>query len=103
MKRTLLATLLAAAVSTAVTIPVAHAAEAPATKVGRYQAGYYHFKIGDVQVAALSDGTLSLPTLKLLTNTKPGEVASRLADAYQTTDVDASVNAYLIRTGVLAV
>jgi len=100
MKRTLLATLLAAAVATAaVTMPVAHAAEAPATKVGRYQAGYYHFKIGDVEVAALSDGTLTLPTLELLTNAKPGEVASRLADAYQTTDVDASVNAYLIRTG----
>ena len=99
MKRTLLATLLAAAVSTAVTIPVTSAAEAPATKVSRYQAGYYHFKIGDVEVAALSDGTLPLPTLKLLTNARPGEVASRLANAYQTTDVDASVNAYLIRAG----
>jgi glyoxylase-like metal-dependent hydrolase (beta-lactamase superfamily II) len=99
MKRTLLATLLAAAVSVAVTVPVTQAAEAPATKVSRYQAGYYHFKIGDVEVAALSDGTLPIPTLKLLTNAKPGEVASRLADAYQTTDVDASVNAYLIRAG----
>lgn len=99
MKRTLLATLLAAAVSTAVTLPVTHAAEAPATKTDRYQAGYYHFKIGDVEVAALSDGTLPLPTLQLLTNAKPGEVASRLADAYQATDVDTSVNAYLIRAG----
>jgi glyoxylase-like metal-dependent hydrolase (beta-lactamase superfamily II) len=99
MKRTLLASLLAAAVSVAVAVPVTQAAEAPATKVSRYQAGYYHFKIGDVEVAALSDGTLPIPTLKLLTNAKPGEVASRLADAYQTTDVDASVNAYLIRAG----
>jgi len=99
MKRTLLATLLATAIASAVTIPVTQAAEAPATQASRYQAGYQHFKIGDVEVAALSDGTLPLPTLQLLTNAKPGEVASRLADAYQTTDVDASVNAYLIRTG----
>ncbi|MBW8894352.1 MAG: MBL fold metallo-hydrolase, partial [Burkholderiales bacterium] len=68
-------------------------------KVSRYQAGYYHFKLGDFEVAALSDGTLPIPTLKLLTNAQPGEVASRLADTYQTTEVDASVNAYLIRAG----
>jgi glyoxylase-like metal-dependent hydrolase (beta-lactamase superfamily II) len=98
MKRTLLATLMAAVASTAF-LPVAHAAGAPATKVSRYQAGYYHFKVGDLEVAALSDGTLPIPTLKLLTNAKPGEVASRLADAFQTPDVDASVNAYLIRAG----
>ena len=97
MKNTLLATFLAAAFATTVVTPAA--AEAPPTKISRYQAGYYHFKIGDVELAALSDGTLPIPTLQLLTNAKPGEVASRLADTYQTTDVDASVNAYLIRAG----
>jgi glyoxylase-like metal-dependent hydrolase (beta-lactamase superfamily II) len=94
MKRTLLAALLAAALATTSVTPAM--AEAHATKVSRYQAGYYHFKIGDFEVTALSDGTLPIPTLKLL-NAKPGEVASRLADTYQTTEVDASVNAYLIR------
>src|SRR4029453_9958557 len=99
MKRTLLAALLSAAVATTLVPPVSSAAEAPPTKVSRYQAGYYHFKLGDFEVTALSDGTLPIPTLKLLTNVKPKEVASRLADTYQTTDVDASVNAYLIRAG----
>jgi glyoxylase-like metal-dependent hydrolase (beta-lactamase superfamily II) len=97
MKNTLLAAFVAAAFATTVVTPAA--AEAPTTKISRYQAGYYHFKIGDFEVAALSDGTLPIPTLQLLTNAKPGEVASRLADTYQTTDVDASVNAYLIRVG----
>ena len=99
MKRTFLAAFLAAAVATSLVAPVSSAAEAPPTKVSRYQAGYYHFKLGDFEIAALSDGTLPIPTLKLLTNARPGEVASRLADTYQTTEVDASVNAYLIRAG----
>jgi glyoxylase-like metal-dependent hydrolase (beta-lactamase superfamily II) len=97
MKRTLLAAFLAATFAT--TFVTSAVAEAPATKLSRYQAGYYHFKIGDVEVAALSDGTLPIATLKLLTNVQPGEVAARLAGTYQTTDVDASVNAYLIRAG----
>jgi glyoxylase-like metal-dependent hydrolase (beta-lactamase superfamily II) len=98
MNRTVLAAVLAATLATTGFVAAA-AAEAPATKVSHYQAGYYHFKIGDMEVAALSDGTLPIPTLKLLTHVKPGEVASRLADTYQTTDVDASVNAFLIRAG----
>lgn len=76
MKRTFLAAFLAAAVATSLVAPVSFAAEAPATKVSRYQAGYYHFKLGDFEVAALSDGTLPIPALKLLTNAQPGEVAS---------------------------
>ena len=99
MKRTFLAAFLAAAVATSLVAPVSSAAEAPPTKASRYQAGYYHFKLGDFEIAALSDGTLPIPTLKLLTNAQPGEVASRLADTYQTTEVDASVNAYMIRAG----
>src|SRR3982751_3279162 len=99
MKRSFPAAFLAAALATSFATPVASAAEAPPTKVSRYQAGYYHFKLGDFEIAALSDGTLPIPTLKLLTNAQPGEVASRLADTYQTTEVDASINAYLIRAG----
>jgi glyoxylase-like metal-dependent hydrolase (beta-lactamase superfamily II) len=99
MKRTLRVAVLAAAVATTWVTPVSSAAGALPTKVSRPQAGYYHFKLGDFEVAALSDGTLPIPALKLLTDTKPGEVVSRLADAYQTTEVDASVNAYLIRAG----
>lgn len=74
-------------------------AEGPVPKLNRYQAGFQHFKIGDVEVTALSDGTLPIYPQKLLTNVKPEEIASRLNDAFQTTVVEASVNAYLINIG----
>jgi glyoxylase-like metal-dependent hydrolase (beta-lactamase superfamily II) len=89
MKRSLLAALLSAALATS----------AFAGTADQFQAGYYHFKLGEVDVTALSDGTLPLPPKDLLTNTKPGEIASRLASAYQGDKVDASINAYLIKTG----
>lgn len=69
------------------------------TKIRQFQAGFLHFKVGDFEVIALSDGTLPIPTDKLLTNVRPGEVAALLADSYQTTEVDASVNAYLVKAG----
>jgi glyoxylase-like metal-dependent hydrolase (beta-lactamase superfamily II) len=77
-------------------------AEGPATtptRIGHVQAGYHHVKVGDFEVIALSDGTLPTPADKLLQNVKPGEVAARLAQTYQTTNVDASINAYLIKAG----
>jgi glyoxylase-like metal-dependent hydrolase (beta-lactamase superfamily II) len=77
----------------------AFAQTAPTPTMNAFQAGYYHFRLGDVDVTALSDGTLPIPALDLLTNAKPGEVAARLAAAFQSTTVDASVNAYLIRAG----
>lgn len=76
-------------------------AQAPAMetpRIDQVQAGFHHIKVGDVQVIALSDGTLPIPADQLLTNVKPGEVAMRLARTYQTAAVDASVNAFLIKT-----
>ena len=35
---------------------------------------FYRMKIGKVDVIALTDGTISVDFLALLTNTKPGEV-----------------------------
>ena len=36
--------------------------------------GYYRMMLGDFEVTALNDGTLGLPTQKLLTNTSPERV-----------------------------
>lgn len=77
----------------------APAPQAAPASVNHVQAGYYLTQIGDFDVTALSDGTLPLPAADLLTNAKPGEVASLLAAAYQSTSVHTSVNAYLIKTG----
>ena len=69
-----------------------------ASKLDKPQAGYYRMKIGKVDVIALTDGTISVDFLPLLTNTKPGEVQSLLAREYVTpTAVEASMNAYLIQ------
>lgn len=69
------------------------------TRVDHVQAGYHHLKIGAVDVITLSDGTLPIPADKLLINVKPGEVAARLAQTYQTTDVDTAINTFLMQLG----
>ncbi|MDQ1923579.1 MBL fold metallo-hydrolase [Massilia pseudoviolaceinigra] len=79
--------------------PHALAQIAPVSSMTKAQAGYYHFKVGNVNVTALSDGTLAIPPGDLLTNVAPGQVAARLAATFQGTHVHASVNAYLIESG----
>lgn len=73
--------------------------QAAATKLSKSQSGFYRMKVGDFEITALSDGTVPLQVLDVLTNIKPGEVERRLSDAYVKTPVDASVNAYLINAG----
>lgn len=73
-------------------------AQAP-MKLAHTQPGFHHFKIGDVELIALSDGTLPIPADQLFTNAKPAEVTAALAKTYQAPHVDASINAYLIKAG----
>ena len=69
-----------------------------ASKLDKSQAGYYRMRIGRIDVIALTDGTIGVDFLPLLTNTKPGEVESLLAREYvKPTAVEASMNAYLIQ------
>ena len=68
------------------------------SKLDKPQAGYYRMKIGKIDVIALTDGTIGVDFLALLTNTKPGAVESLLAREYvKPTAVEASMNAYLIQ------
>jgi glyoxylase-like metal-dependent hydrolase (beta-lactamase superfamily II) len=100
MQKTLLGALLAATFFSLVTpAPAAFAQAAPGARVNKVQAGYHHFKVGKVNVTALSDGTLAIAPGKLLTNVAPEQVAARLAASFQGSHVDASVNAYLIESG----
>jgi glyoxylase-like metal-dependent hydrolase (beta-lactamase superfamily II) len=75
------------------------AAQMRAPKLSKRQAGFYRLKVGAVDIIALSDGTLLLPALDVLTNVQPGEVERLLAAAFQKPALDASVNAYLIIVG----
>ena len=95
--RATVAAALLAATGTAF-IPFA-ATQTAASKLSESQAGFYRMKIGDFKVTALSDGTVPLPVLDVLTNTKPGEVEKLLTDAYLKVPLDTSVNAYLINAG----
>ena len=66
-----------------------------ASKLDKSQAGYYRMRIGTIDVIALTDGTIGVDFLPLLTNTKPGEVESLLAREYiKPNSVEASMNAY---------
>ena len=61
--------------------------------------GYYNMQIGDLPVTVLSDGTNPLPLGTLLLNAKPGQLKNSFASNFLNTTVDASDNAFLIRTG----
>lgn len=63
------------------------------------QPGYYRLQVGDIQVTALSDGTVPLDLARLLSNTQPGEVEKLLSLNFMPTTVETSVNAYLVKTG----
>jgi len=91
----LAATLLAAA--WAGSAPTALAAPAP-SKLDRSQAGFYRFKVGAIDVTALSDGTVPLD-VKVLTHVDPAARDALLAQAFIASPVDASVNAFLISIG----
>ncbi len=66
---------------------------------GYNQAGYFHLQIGDVDVIALSDGTIPQQLHQLLQHTKPGEIDGLLSKDFQSDPVELSVNAYLIKSG----
>lgn len=61
------------------------------------QPGYYHMVIGDIDLVALSDGTITLDMDKLLTNVKPGEVKTLSNLNFQEPIVEVSVNTYLFK------
>jgi glyoxylase-like metal-dependent hydrolase (beta-lactamase superfamily II) len=61
--------------------------------------GWYRVMVGDIEVTALSDGTVALPVDKLLTNTSPARVHAALSRAYLKAPVETSVNGYLVNTG----
>ncbi|MCW3465892.1 MBL fold metallo-hydrolase [Chitinophaga nivalis] len=69
------------------------------TPVRQHQPGIYRMQVGDIEVIALSDGTVPLAATEALTHIKPGEVQALLKRAYTTSPVEASVNAFLIKTG----
>ena len=77
----------------------AGAAQAGAPQQKVQAPGWYRMALGDIEVTALSDGTVALPVEKLLTGTTPKKVEAALARWRMGTPVETSVNGYLINTG----
>lgn len=92
MKQLVHATLIAAALAAA---NPAAAAAPPATAQAP---GYFRLMLGNVEVTALSDGTVDLPVDQLL-SARPAATRAALARAYLATPLETSVNAYLVNTG----
>lgn len=83
----------------ALTTLLAGAGHAAAPMVKTQAPGFYRMMLGDVEITALSDGTVALPVDQLLTNTNPARVDRALARAGLSSPLETSVNAYLINTG----
>jgi glyoxylase-like metal-dependent hydrolase (beta-lactamase superfamily II) len=77
-------------------LPAAHAA---APQVRAQAPGFYRVLLGDVEITALSDGTVTIPLDTLLTNTSAAHVKDVLAGHHLGTQVETSINAFLVNTG----
>ena len=96
--RSLLNTLTAALMLTGtVTLPQLSHAAAPV--VGTQAPAFYRMMVGDIEVTALSDGTVNLPMAKLLQSKNPKRVSDTLKRDFLGDTVETSVNAYLVNTG----
>lgn len=61
--------------------------------------GFYRFKLGDLEITALSDGTMPLPLAKIYQNKAEGELQKQLDANFLGTKTHVSINAFLIKDG----
>lgn len=61
--------------------------------------GVYRFKVGNVRVTSLSDGTVPQDLHKLLLGTTAAKTDALLAEGYLANPVEASINAFLLDMG----
>jgi len=61
--------------------------------------GFYRMALGDLEITALSDGTLPLPLPEMYRDVATEEAARLLRAAYRDIPTDTSVNAFLVNDG----
>ncbi|MBR7793489.1 MBL fold metallo-hydrolase [Undibacterium sp. FT147W] len=87
-----------AALSAALSLQASFAyAEAPMSTTAA--SGVYRMQLGEFEVSTLSDGTVTIPIDKLLTNIKPAVLAESLKQADLAPMMETSINTFLINTG----
>lgn len=75
---------------------------ASSTPLSTHQAqapGYYRMALGDWQITAVSDGTVTVPFDKLLTDISPETLHKRMAEANLPVQAETSINTFVINTG----
>ena len=77
----------------ALSINLLPTAQAAAPQVKSSAPGFYRVMLGDFEVTTLSDGTVALPVDQLLLHTTPAHIKQALADNFETTPLETSVNA----------
>ncbi|WP_413736032.1 MBL fold metallo-hydrolase [Sodalis sp. RH21] len=93
------AMLLALAISPAFAQGDLAPAPAPVPMLKTQAPGYYRMMLGKFEITAISDGTVTIPLDKLLTNIPQPELRERLAQNHLSTQVETSINAFVINTG----
>lgn len=73
-------------------------AQFPPPQLSQSQAGFHRLKVGDVEIVALSDGTVTLNP-EVLSRMRQDKVRSLLKQSFVGPLLNASVNAYLIKLG----
>ena len=82
--------------------PAPAPAPAPITSAGIALQGadHYRFRVGDVEIVALSDGSVPQDLHSLLRKTTVAHTDTLLNRAFLSNPVEASINAYVFRTGM---
>ncbi|KRT17795.1 hypothetical protein ASU31_00405 [Pedobacter ginsenosidimutans] len=60
---------------------------------------FYQFRLGNLEIIALSDGTVKIPTDKIMLFAQSGETEALLHAAFAKTDYEASINSFLVKLG----
>ncbi|CAH6362946.1 MBL fold metallo-hydrolase [Pantoea agglomerans] len=61
--------------------------------------GYYRMTLGKLRITAVSDGTVTVPLNKLLTNISPEKLNQEMARDSMTLQAETSINAFVIDNG----
>jgi glyoxylase-like metal-dependent hydrolase (beta-lactamase superfamily II) len=89
----------AAAAVCALAVFLGTSALAGAPQLKTQAPGWYRMMLGNFEVTALNDGTVSMDFAKLLANITPKQLDEDLRRSFLTDPVELSVNGFLINTG----
>jgi len=88
-----------AAIALGALISFMQPAHASAPMAAPQAPGFYRIMVGDIEVTALSDGTIDFPMDTLLSGESPAQIRAAFAKAFQKLPAESSMNQFLVNTG----